>query len=163
MNQAARFDSSRYDTMPRHFARPKRVGLLFGKTIFSQPVVSRDLPLCYRIWPKIPPFSLIITPLQETTPGDEQSKTKTKGQVYHRGTLDTTTLGRYAFQTTQKQMITRGPRKRSTGSCRHRTSWTTIALNKGRTRAEPSRTGVPSPWAEHLCDPGEACCPDTIC
>ena len=29
--------------------------------------------------------------------------------------------------------------------------------------AEPFRTGGPSPWTEHLCGPGEACCPDAVC
>ena len=30
-------------------------------------------------------------------------------------------------------------------------------------RAEPFRTGGPSPWTEHLCGSSEACCPNAIC
>ena len=62
----------------------------------------------------------------------KKAKVKKKSQVYYRGTLDTTPLGGYAFQTTQVYIyIIPGPRKSSTGSFRHRTSWKT-ALNKSR-------------------------------
>ena len=80
----------------------------------------------------IPYMTQDTTLRQETTPGDKKDKTKIK-KFHHRGAFDTTSLGRYAFQTTQKTTPPGVPHKSSTDIFRQRTSWrTTTISNRGR-------------------------------
>ena len=55
----------------------------------------------------VPRNSSPIFSQTHTTPGEGKKKncSRNKGNVYHRGTLITTPLGRYAFQTLQQQII----------------------------------------------------------
>ena len=73
---------------------------------------------CFDVWPKIPPFFEVPPHRRKNTRGDRKSeKLKTKGRVYHRGSLDTTPPVAVHRASKQHQLllqfITRGPHKRS--------------------------------------------------
>ena len=61
----------------------------------------------YRIWRTMPPLSYIPPHHRKPPPVIDQNNTKQKGQVYHRGSLDSTPLGqvRVAFQAIQNQRL----------------------------------------------------------